>query len=341
MIQVEELIPDALASLDPEALNNVLLSRQETFGKLSLALNRRRQAGRLYVPAAEAAIRQAGPQQRMIVGPELGFEIYNFHLFTSGRAAGSDRYHTHGDAVKYYISGHGFEVIGDQRFEVSAGDFMHVPANVWHGTENPSDEPLVFLAAQQFPGTFRQVPAPFVHQVAPHAAPAADDLTESGLAGLEPWPLYLLYLQQQMELGKVLLEIQRRRQQRRLYVPAADAPLLDWGPGRHLIIAPELGFDIYTFSVFLQHVPGGTLPAELETVGETVKYYLSGRGIEQIGGQRFEVAAGDVLYIPANTPYHTANPGPEPLRFLCWQQLPGTFSQIPSPFLAPSQGSGA
>jgi len=334
MIQLEQLIPDDVASLEPEALNRLLLSRQESFGELSLALNRRRRQGRLHVPAAEAAIPRAGPQQRMIVGPERGFGIYNFHLFTSGRAAGSDRYHTHGDAVKYYVSGHGFEVIGELRFEVKAGDFMHVPANVWHGTENPSDEPLVFLAAQQFPGTFRQVPSPFVHEIAPHAAPAVEDLSADRLAGLEPWPLYLLYLQHQMDLGKVLLEVQRRRQQKRLYVPAEEAPLLDWGPGRHLIVAPELGFDIYTFSVFMEHLPAGAEQGGGGTLGETVRYYLAGRGVERVGGQRFDVAAGDVLYIPANTPQSTANPGEEPLRFLCWQQLPGTFSQFPSPFIS-------
>jgi mannose-6-phosphate isomerase-like protein (cupin superfamily) len=265
----------------------------------------------------------------------MGFGIYNFHLFTSGRAAGSDRYHTHGDAVKYYIAGHGVEVIGDQRFEVTAGDFMHVPANVWHGTENPSDEPLVFLAAQQFPGTFRQVPTPFIHEVGPHAPPAVADLSEERLAELEAWPLYLLYLQHQMELGRVLLEVQQRRAQKRLFVAANDAPLLDWGPGRHLIVAPELGFDIYSFSVFMEHLPGGSAQ-DNGISGETVRYYLAGRGLETVGEQSFDVSPGDVLYIPAGTPNATANPGFEPLRSLCWQQLPASFTQVPSPFFRPS-----
>lgn len=333
MLQLEQLIPEEIERLDAEALHALVVSRQERFGRLSLALQQRRRRRRLHVPAAEAPVAAAGPQQRMIIGPELGFDIYNFHLFTSGRAAGSDRYHTHGDAVKYYVAGRGFEVIGDQRFEVGAGDFMHVPANVWHGTENPYDEPLVFLAAQQFPGTLRQVPTPFVHQLAPHQAPDADDLSEERLAALEAWPLYLLYLQQQMELGKVLLEVQRRRQEKRLYVPAEEAPLLRWGPGRHPIIAPERGFDIYTFTVFLEHVPAGTDPGVAWSGGDTVKYYLSGAGVEVVGDERFDVRAGDFLHVPANTHNQTANRSAEPLRFLCWQQIPGTFTQVPSPFL--------
>ena len=332
MLEIDELIPDDVTGLDADALRSLYMSRQESFGKLLVELQHRRRAKRLHVPAAEAPVANAGPQQRMIVGPELGFDIYNFHIFTSGRAAGSDRYHTHGDAVKYYVAGRGFEVIGDQRFEVKVGDFMHVPANVWHGTENPYDEPLVFLAVQQFPGTFRQVPTPFVHQVAPYAAPGVDSLSPDQLAALEPWPLYLLYLQQQAEFGKVLLEVQRRRQQRRLYVAAEDAPLLEWGPGRHMILAPELGFDVYTFNIFLEHLPTGARQEMAHSGGDTVKYYLTGSATELVGAQRIEVKAGDFLHVPRNTPNKT-DVAAEPLRYLCWQQIPGTFSQTPTPFL--------
>jgi mannose-6-phosphate isomerase-like protein (cupin superfamily) len=332
MTELEDLIPEELSHLDGDALRLLFLTRQESFGRLSLELQRRRQAKRLHVPAEEARVAEAGPNQRMIVGPELGFDIYNFHIFTSGRAAGSDRYHTHGDAVKYYVAGRGFEVIGDRRFEVNVGDFMHVPANVWHGTENPYDEPLVFLAAQQFPGTLRQVPTPFVHQVAPHAPPEVEDLSPYRLAQLEPWALYLLYLQHQMEMGRALLEIQRRRQQKRLHVPAAEAPLLEWGPGRHMVVAPELGFDVYTFNIFLEHIPAGAHQGAASTGGDVVKYYLAGRGVELVGEQRFQVNAGDFLHVPRNTANLTANHSDEPLRILCWQQIPGTFSQVPCPF---------
>jgi uncharacterized RmlC-like cupin family protein len=102
----------------------------------------------------------------MIIGPEYGFDIYSFHIFLvvvapGGRATAGEG-HFHGDAVKYYVSGRGYEFIGDQRFEVKAGDFMHIPAYIWHLTVNGSqDEPLRYLAAQQFPGTYRLVTTPW------------------------------------------------------------------------------------------------------------------------------------------------------------------------------------
>lgn len=332
-MDINDLVGDEVKALGVEDLRNVFQERQERFGLLSLELNRRRKAGRIHLPAAEAPVRDAGPHQRMIIGPELGFAIYNFHIFTSGRAAGSDRYHTHGDAVKYYVAGAGYEIIGEQRFEVNVGDIMHVPANVWHGTENPNDEPLIFLAVQQFPGTLRQVPTPFLHAQAPHLKPPdIQDFSEAQLGGLEPWPLYLLYMEQQVALGRVLLEMQHRRSDRRVFVPAKEAPMMQWGAGRHPIIAPELGFDIYSVQVFCEVIPGGSTQGPV-VGGETVKYCLAGEAAETVGGQTYQVRRGDFLFVPAGLVNETRNAGAEPLRYLCWQQLPGTFQQIPTPIL--------
>ena len=221
---------DALGALSPEALYERYMDAQAAFGRASLGLDERRKQNRLHVSAAEADIANAGPDQRMIVGPEMGFNVHNLHVFTSGRAGGSERYHTHGDALKYYIKGAGFELIGEERFEVRTGDFCHVPANVWHGTENPSPEPLVFLAAQQFPGTYRQVATPFMHEAPPQRPPEVKDLSLGELSKLEPWPLYLRYLEEQMTFGRIALELQHRREQKRLLVRREDAPLMEWGP---------------------------------------------------------------------------------------------------------------
>ena len=326
-------IKEELGQLTLETLYQLYVEKQTDFGKVSLELERRRHQRRVHVPAEEAPVEDAGPRQRMIIAPELGFDIYNFHVFTSGRDARSDRYHTHGDAVKYYVRGRGFEVIGGERFEVKVGDFIHVPANTWHGTENPYNEPLVFLAAQQLPGTLRQVPTPFIDLRGTHDSPDVRELSEEKLATLDPSSLYKLYLQEQLEFGRVSLEIQRRREGKRLHVPAEQAPLLGWGPGQHMIISPELGFDIYTFQLFLENVPARSELPGNHTWGDAVKYYIAGRGVESVGDRRFQVKTGDFLHVPGNTEHGTQNPHDEPLRFLCWRQFPGTFRQVPAPLI--------
>ncbi|HKZ51219.1 MAG TPA: cupin domain-containing protein, partial [Dehalococcoidia bacterium] len=57
------------------------------------------------------------------------------------------------EAIKYYLSGKGAEIIGDKRYEVEAGDVGFIPAHVWHGTQNTGSEPLRFLAVVQSTGT--------------------------------------------------------------------------------------------------------------------------------------------------------------------------------------------
>jgi mannose-6-phosphate isomerase-like protein (cupin superfamily) len=327
----EGIIPDELASLGPDELHAVYMQKQERFAQAARELDRRRLQNRLLATAEENPVADAGPHQRMIIGPEIGFNIHNFHVFTSGRAAGGDRYHTHGDAVKFYVRGRGYETIGDQRFAVKVGDFVHVPANVWHGTENPYDEPLVFLAAQQFPGTYRQVPTPFVHLQAPHQAPEVRDLSTEEMGKLEPWPLYLRYLEEQMSFGRVTLELQQRREHRRLYVPAEELPLLGWGPGKHMVISPERGFDIYAFHIFLEHIPAGAVERQEVTAAETVCYCMTGQAEEAIGGRKVEVKAGDFLFVPAFVSREMHVRSGEVLRYLCWQQIPGTYVQHLSP----------
>jgi mannose-6-phosphate isomerase-like protein (cupin superfamily) len=48
-----------------------------------------------------------------------------------------------------------------------------------------------------------------------------------------------------------------------------------------------------------------------------VYYILTGRGTMEIDGQRREVKAGDVVYIPPGGRQRILAHGPEPLEFLC------------------------
>jgi glyoxylate utilization-related uncharacterized protein len=129
----------------------------------------------------------------------------------------------------------------------------------------------------------------------------------------------------------VALEVQRRRERQRLYVPAEEAPLLTWGPGTHMIVSPERGFDIYAFNIFLEHIPAGMVERQELTSAETVCYCMTGQSVEVIGGRRVEVKGGDFLFVPAFTSRKTSAKGREPLRYLCWQQIPGTYVQHLNP----------
>jgi uncharacterized RmlC-like cupin family protein len=61
--------------------------------------------------------------------------------------------------------------------------------------------------------------------------------------------------------------------------------------------------------------PGGRAKAHKHATHETAIYQLSGRSVMYWGDRlqnRMEAEAGDLIYIPADTPHLPFNPGPEP-----------------------------
>src|SRR3990172_1806415 len=97
---------------------------------------------------SEIGMRIEGHRSAPLVNPMLGFNVYNLNSFISQSPPHSEpgAYHMHGEAVKYYLSGRGVEIIGGKRYEVEAGDVCFIPGHTWHGTQNPYHHPLPFLA---------------------------------------------------------------------------------------------------------------------------------------------------------------------------------------------------
>src|SRR3990170_7944937 len=134
----------------------------QEMGELEEEMNKRRAQDRHIMKKDEwqweerSGIGMQVPQRAApLVNPMLGFNCYNFNAFVAERPPGSQfgAYHMHGEAIKYYLSGKGVEIIGDKRYEVEAGDVGFIPAHVWHGTQNTGSEPLRFLAVVQGTGT--------------------------------------------------------------------------------------------------------------------------------------------------------------------------------------------
>lgn len=146
-----------------EKLSSLDLSRKrhklvEEMGRIEEELNRRREVNRHVMRAQEqewkdireilGTIKEGVARRATVVAPELGFNVHNFAAFLAEIPPGGQEgaYHMHGEAVKYYLRGKGIEIIGDKRYEVQAGDTVFIPANTWHGTQNPGVEPLKILA---------------------------------------------------------------------------------------------------------------------------------------------------------------------------------------------------
>lgn len=62
---------------------------------------------------------------------------------------------------------------------------------------------------------------------------------------------------------------------------------------------------------------GGKTTLHIHGKSEEIYYITEGTGTMILGKDRFDVAAGDTVFIPPGTPHSTINTGDLPLRFLC------------------------
>ncbi|MCH7932545.1 MAG: cupin domain-containing protein [Gemmatimonadetes bacterium] len=86
------------------------------------------------------------------------------------------------------------------------------------------------------------------------------------------------------------------------------------GTIRQVLIGPDEGpnFSMRRFVM----APGGGMPKHTNTV-EHEQYVLGGAARIGIGDDVFEVAEGDVVFIPAGVPHWYESLGPDEFSFLC------------------------
>ena len=144
-------------------------------------------------------------------------------------------------------------------------------------------------------------------------------------ARVDDWQLGRRRHQIIQEMGEVEEELSKRRAQDRHVVKKGEQVWTErsgqgmrWKEGfqRTTLVSPALGFNVYNLHAFMVKVPSGSTEGAYHMHGEAIKYYIAGRGVEMIGGKRYDVEAGDVCFIPHHTWHGTQNPYDEPLHVL-------------------------
>jgi len=83
-----------------------------------------------------------------------------------------------------------------------------------------------------------------------------------------------------------------------------------------VLLGPEEGAGRFVTRHFTI-APGGRIPRHRHDSIEHEQVVLAGRMVVELDERTVEVAAGDCLLIPAGVAHSYANPGTEPVRFLC------------------------
>ena len=86
-----------------------------------------------------------GTSKSSVVGPREGWSDHTLRVFRIA-AGGHTPYHQHDwEHVNYVIAGKGSLTIGDETFNLAAGDYAYVPPNVMHQFRNDSDANFEFI----------------------------------------------------------------------------------------------------------------------------------------------------------------------------------------------------
>ncbi|MCG6982602.1 MAG: cupin domain-containing protein, partial [Deltaproteobacteria bacterium] len=92
----------------------------------------------------------------------------------------------------------------------------------------------------------------------------------------------------------------------------------DEAPGvtiRWVIDEEKDGAPTYALRV-IEVAPGGNTPNHTHSF-EHENYIMEGKGRVQIDGEWFEVAVGDIVFVPPNSQHTYVNTGNEVFKFLC------------------------
>lgn len=101
-----------------------------------------------YSDLKRAEVKMAGVTKTTkanVIGPTEGWKENTLRVFRIS-SGGSTPHHQHDwEHVNYIIKGKGKLAIGENTFEVSAGDFAYVPPNAKHQFSNPHDDDFEFI----------------------------------------------------------------------------------------------------------------------------------------------------------------------------------------------------
>lgn len=227
----------------------------------------------------------------------------------------SNNGHGHQNEAAFYIlKGRGYEIHDDQRYDWSEGDLVFVHTDSVHQHFNPYDETAVALVTKAKSAWM------YLGLVQQGSKSQIDDPSRFG---------------ERIEWGQIWTKGVKDRKK---VVHAADNQWEDTPLGRVKVLSSPEKSDLRDFSVdvFELEIPSGGRSGRRWHMADEILYVMSGSGYSlhwEVGADideryyariakeptRWEIKAGDTLYVPQNTvAQHFSNDG-QPLHMLSAQ----------------------
>lgn len=261
-----------------------------------------------------------------IIAPETGFDnatttLDLYHIPPGGKTAP----YRQDEILLHVLTGEGYSIIDEVKYEWERGDTIHVKPGYWHQHWNTSKEAANMLAARTTPLLkYLKVyaPAPIIVEGAKYTP--ISDWNPDHPFGLgkqkliveqdkewpgRPWVRWLERTQQerrrQMKEGRTIMKGKDIRwEDESTHGGEVNAQLAD----------QSLGFDTRTVDMAIQAmVPMGGTEAHIH--GEAIVYILAGKGYVLVNNEKFDLEEGDCIFVHSgdvHTLWSTSGPDETP-----------------------------
>jgi mannose-6-phosphate isomerase-like protein (cupin superfamily) len=210
---------------------------------------------------------------------------------------GPPHQHDEKEQIFYITSGRGYVQVGPEKFQVSAGDMIHIPVSVVHRTVVTGDLPLHYILFNVFITKDKEGH----HSFAEHIEKVKDirrKQAESGKAEVEGAE----QTKSSAGAGKFISNV----------LPGQSGRVAGNQTIRLLDKKETAGCSCA--AVIL--MPGNKSAAVTQEDKELTFFILSGEGTVQIGGETEPIKAGHLIFVPRNVSY-TLETSETALAYLC------------------------
>jgi quercetin dioxygenase-like cupin family protein len=214
---------------------------------------------------------------------------------------GPPHLHSEKDQIFYIVSGDGKVTVGDQEFEVTPGCLVYLPAGILHQTIVTSEEPLGYILYNVFKSSQKEGHSSF----AEHILKVKEIRRRQAETG-------------QFDISGAEQDIITDKKEK-FFSNVYDGKKFDFGSNSTILLLDRTETNRLEF-VVVQWSPGnrGAMVAHKEK--EQTFFVLSGSGKVTIGEETEVIQAGDIIFVPRNTP-HTTEAVEDELTYLCLNSI--------------------
>lgn len=225
--------------------------------------------------------------------------------------------HRHAERVMHVMTGTGYSIIDDVRYDWEPGDSIQIKTGVWHQHFNTGSEPANFMVGSAARLLENMAAHPLVYK-GDSFSDVSDDFQPEHPFGLGPQQIVPVSMEKwnsSVHKGRKERQaaLEQRLRQSRTITKWNEAKIErshHKGDFKVALIDPVLGYDVRLVTMAIHQMPPAS-HTETHKHEEAIVYIRTGHGYSIVDGERYDWQAGDCMHIQPGSWHQHFNTDPE------------------------------